>query len=302
MVVPSSIPTGHMWTAVCVLLIGAMVPAVSPAQAQDSTEYQGMAVSAVEAERKCFKDLLQVYGVFVPKNEILVRPDREGLQIGQVLIEPGDTVSAGQVLARLVDPASPQQGVAIKAPVAGIAIGMSASVGSYASPSAPDPLFRIVADGELEMKGQMLATRMKRVKVGQTANLQIMGIGQIDGRVSSIDTTIDPMTQLGTIRLSVDPDPRLRSGVFARAEIDAGEDCGISVPLSAVLYGPEGAVVQVITGNHVETRRVEVGLIASGDAQIKDGLDESDLVVARAGGFLREGDRVRPFVTSDAAP
>src|SRR5262245_21726409 len=63
-----------------------------------------MSVSVVPAKNMCFADTLQVTGVLVPRNEILVRPEREGLQISQVLVEPGDTVVSGQVLARLTPP------------------------------------------------------------------------------------------------------------------------------------------------------------------------------------------------------
>ena len=62
------------------------------------------AVSVTATRKMCFSDTLQVNGVIVPRNEVLVRPDREGLQISQVLVEPGDTVVQGQVLARLIAP------------------------------------------------------------------------------------------------------------------------------------------------------------------------------------------------------
>ena len=81
----------------------------------------------------------------------------------------------------------------------------------------------------------------------------------------------------------------------ARAIVDVGRSCGATIPLSAVLYGPEGAVVQVVRDERVETRRVRVGLLSGGDAEIREGLNEGDLVVSRAGAFLREGDRVRPI-------
>jgi hypothetical protein len=57
-----------------------------------------MAVTGLSAKNMCFTDTLQVTGVLVPKNEILVRPEREGLQISQVLVEPGDPVTSGQTL------------------------------------------------------------------------------------------------------------------------------------------------------------------------------------------------------------
>ena len=88
--------------------------------------------------------------------------------------------------------------------------------------------------------------------------------------------------------------PALRAGTFARATVTLGQSCGIAIPLSAVLYGREGAVVQVVRGQRVETRAVTTGLTSDGKVQITKGLAEGDTVVMRAGAFLRDGDRVRP--------
>jgi HlyD family secretion protein len=83
-----------------------------------------------------------------------------------------------------------------------------------------------------------------------------------------------------------------------RALIKTGQSCNISVPLTSILYGSGGTVVQVIRRERVETRRVEVGLMSGGKVEIRDGLTEGDIVVARAGALLREGDPVRPVTAS----
>jgi HlyD family secretion protein len=70
------------------------------------------------------------------------------------------------------------------------------------------------------------------------------------------------------------------------------------VPLTAVLYGPAGTVVQVVRRQRVETRQVDIGLMAAGQLEIRKGLAEGDIVVARAGTLLREGDPVRPVMTT----
>ena len=48
----------------------------------------------------------------------------------------------------------------------------------------------------------------------------------------------------------------------------------------------------------LETKRVEVGLLSGGQVEIREGLAEGDIVVARAGALLREGDPVRPVTAS----
>ena len=91
---------------------------------------------------------------------------------------------------------------------------------------------------------------------------------------------------------------RLLSNASGRAMIKTGESCGISVPLTAVLYSSAGTVVQVVRRQTVETKRVEVGLMNGGNVEIREGLQEGDIVVARAGALLREGDTVRPVVAA----
>ena len=291
----------HVASAIFLLATGPWTPQF--AWADEAAGYRGLAVSVAKAEQKCFTDRLQVSGVLLPKTEMKVWPDRSGLQISQVFVEPGDSVGAGQVLARLVEPmgALPQT-VAVRSPVAGIAVGVSAIVGSYASPSSSDPLFRIIVDGELRMRGEVLASVLPRLQIGQNAALQIMGFGPVEGHVAAIETSIEPLTQLGTVSIEFPSDPRLRPGAFARAEIDAGQKCAVTVPLSAVLYGGGGNVVQVVRGDHVETRRVDVGLLQGGLVQIQDGVDAGDVVIERAGSFLREGDRVRPILSGTHKP
>jgi HlyD family secretion protein len=71
------------------------------------------------------------------------------------------------------------------------------------------------------------------------------------------------------------------------------------VPLSSLLFETEGPVVQVIRDNRVETRRVTIGVFVKGSILIRDGVAEGDLVVVRAGAFLRDGDRVRAVVSGD---
>jgi multidrug efflux pump subunit AcrA (membrane-fusion protein) len=290
--------------AVAVVAIASVVLAGGvPAAERSEGGSVDMAVTVARTQNKCFVDTLQVTGVLTPRNEILVRPDREGLQFSQVLTEPGDTVVAGQVLARLTppegQPGAGGAGTAVQAPAAGVIISRAAVVGTTASARA-EPLFRIAAKGEMELLAETPVKTLNRVAPNQSAKIEIVGVGELSGHVRLFSTAVNPTTQLGQIRIFVGSDPRLRVGAFGRATINVGRRCGPAIPLSAVLYGPGGAVVQVVRDRRIETRRVSVGLTAAGQAEIRDGLSEGDMVVARAGAFVREGDRVRPMI--DAEP
>jgi HlyD family secretion protein len=264
----------------------------------------GAAVSVMKAKRACFTDAVEVTGVLVPREEVLVRPDREGLQITKVLVEAGDTVKSGQVLARLEPPAGLPgggAGVDVQSQVAGLVTRRFATVGAMASARA-EPLFMIVAQGELELAAEIPAKRFSSVSIGQQATVRIVGVPELKGKLRFASASIDPTTQLGQIRISLSDTGQLRGGTFARAIIDVLQRCGVGIPFSAVLYGSGGAIVQVVRDGRIETHRVALGLQSEGTIEAREGINEGDMVVARAGSFVREGDRVRPMLVGGDAP
>jgi len=265
------------------------------------TGYAGSAVTVIKAKRSCFADALSITGMIVPREEASVRPDREGLKITELLVDAGEIVVSGQAMARLLPPDAPANTapVVLAAPVAGLVLKADGAIGAYASPRAP-PLFQIVARGEVELQGELPAGQLAKMSLGQEASIMVVGAGEVKGRVRTLPATVDGATQLGQVRIFIGSDARLRVGAFARAQIVVARSCNLSVPLSAVLYGGDTAFVAVVRANRIETRQVAVGQLAEGEAEIKQGLAEGDLVVARAGAFFREGDRVRPFL--DGAP
>ena len=95
--------------------------------------------------------------------------------------------------------------------------------------------------------------------------------------------------------MRLDPDPRLRIGTFARGAVELARTRGVTVPQASVLYGGgKRSSVLVVTDDKVEAREVRTGLSDEDDIEIRSGLSEGERVVARAGSFLRDGDRVRP--------
>jgi HlyD family secretion protein len=294
--------TGRRWGSkglrAAVLTFAALWASLpAPGNAQDSPK--GVTVTAIKATKACFAATAEVFGVMLPMEEQTVTPPREGLRISQVLVDPGTTVSAGQALVRLTQPEGGE--VTLVAPVAGTISNVSAVVGTMASARA-DPLFRIIARGEFEMVGDVPGKDMPGLAPRQAATIRVVGAPPVQGLVRSVSSTIDPITQLGQVRIQITTQrPRLLVNASGRATIKTGESCNVAVPLTAILYGSGGAVIQVVRRQRVETRRVEVGLMSAGQVEIKEGLSDGDIVVARAGALLREGDPVRTVMIDETA-
>ena len=182
----------------------------------------------------------------------------------------------------------------VVAPADGIVSRRMARVGGYAA-GAAEPMFRIVANGEVELDAEVTETRMAAVKVGQPARVEVAGVGEVAGTVRLVSPEVDKATRLGRVRIYLGDNPDLRVGAFARGTVETGASRGLAVPASAILYGPEGPSVQVVRDHRVETRRIKTGLTVGALAEVREGLREGELVVSRSGTFLRDGDAVRPL-------
>jgi RND family efflux transporter MFP subunit len=78
----------------------AAVPLAAPAETvADAVRPQSVTVT--RAERGEITETANVTGTLVPREEILVSPQIDGVAVTAILAEEGDTVTAGQVLARL---------------------------------------------------------------------------------------------------------------------------------------------------------------------------------------------------------
>ena len=299
--------------ALVAVLAAAHQPDLRAAEPVAST---GALVLVVHATKACFSDQIQVAGFLVPRKVAVVNVNRDGYKINDVLALVGDRVVAGQALAGLEvqssgDPraaereqhaprearsAQPARTMVLYAPVDGLVMSSSAAVGAIASPQA-GPLFQIITDDEIELQVEVPSLQISKLKPGATARIDVGdGVDRI-GRVRRVGAEIDPRTQLGHARLSVDKDPSLRVGMFARATIDASRSCGISVPRAAIIYRTQGASVQVVHNDIIATRRVRLGLVSGSNVEIRDGLSEGDMVVANAGTSLHDGDKVKTMLT-----
>ena len=159
-------------------------------------------------------------------------------------------------------------------------------------------MFRIVANSEIELDAEVIETRLASVREGQDARVEVTGLGTLQGKVRLVSPEVDKATRLGRVRIFLGDNPGLRVGAFARGTIETAKGSGLAVPASAILYGADGgALVQVVREGRVETRKIKTGLAAASLVEVKEGLSEGDLVVARSGTFLRDGDAVRPVLS-----
>ncbi|MEQ1615630.1 MAG: efflux RND transporter periplasmic adaptor subunit [Hyphomicrobiaceae bacterium] len=349
------------------------------------------AVTVSKVAIAAFNETVVITGTLVAREEILVATEVEGLRVIELLVDEGDRVKKGQVLARLVSESldaqlaqndanlarntaalaqarssivqaearvvearnaferavplknsgylsgstydqresakrtadaqliSTKDGLAlaeaerkqieaqrreiawkranteVKSPADGVVSRRNARVGAVAA-AAGEAMFRIIARGEIELDAEVPEAQLAKIKDGQAARVTVAGVEEAPGTVRLISPEIDKATRLGRARIFLGDNRALRIGAFGRGIIETAKSRGLGVPVSAVVYNGETTTVQVVVNSVVETRRIKPGLTANGMVELREGVAEGDLVVTRAGTFLRNGDTVRPIL------
>jgi HlyD family secretion protein len=188
----------------------------------------------------------------------------------------------------------------IRAPADGLISARNGQVGAIAA-SGGDPIFKMISGGIIEIAVEVVETELGQIEVGDAVELSIAGLGQTPGVVRMIAPTVDPTTRLGIVRIETEVNPRLRTGLFASGWIVTDQHDALTVPATAVLMEAGGSYVLAVIDGALEKRPVTAGLIWQDRREILDGLAEDDVVVAKAGAFFADGDRVTP-VAAETAP
>ncbi|MDQ0473552.1 efflux RND transporter periplasmic adaptor subunit [Labrys wisconsinensis] len=376
-----------------ILLLARPAPVEHPAVAATSAAEavaRPPSITVVHAARGPITETAVVTGNLVPREEVLVSPQIDGYAVEDILVEEGDTVAKGQVLARLsramIDTSLAQNaaqiaradaaiaqaeasiaeaqaskdqtssafarsqtlrkdGIAtadtleqremadrtaaarldsaqhaltvaqadknlavaqrsemmvrlarteIKAPAAGTVSRRTARIGAIAA-IAGDPLFRIIENGEIELEADVPEATLAALRPGMAAKvLTAARTEPFSGHVRLVSPEVTQSTRLGRVRISLDPAPGLTIGAFGRAAVEIASRDGVLLPQSAVLFSEQGPTVQVVRDGVVTTTPIVIGLRTESHVEIEKGVAVGDAVVATAGTFVRDGDRVTP--------
>lgn len=182
----------------------------------------------------------------------------------------------------------------VTAPEDGVVSRRNARIGAAAT-AIGEPMFRIIAKGEIELDAEIVETELAKVREGQKAIVTLPGAGDFEGTVRLVSPEVDKSTRLGRVRIFLGTNPALRIGAFARGRIETSRSRGLAAPSASVTFDAAGTYAQAVVGDKVQKRLLKTGLVMGEFVEIKDGLSEGDVIVTRAGTFLRDGDIVRPI-------
>ena len=180
----------------------------------------------------------------------------------------------------------------VTTPVAGTIASKNARVGGIAFGNT-DPLFTIIRDGEIELVAEVGEDDILRIHAGHQASISLSGGREkVSGLVRLVSPTVDPITRLGFVHIVLSDDRKARPGMYGSAEVIVAKTKNVAIPLSAVLTTSEGISARRVKNGVVTIAAIETGIQDGSYVEILNGLKEGDEVVAKAGAYVRDGDRI----------
>lgn len=186
----------------------------------------------------------------------------------------------------------------IHAPVAGLILSRSAKIGAIATATG-EPMFRIAQAAEIELDGEVTSDQIHRLALDQAVRIEVGGQPELNGKVRLVSPRVDPETRLGHVRIFIGRNANLRVGTFVTGIVETASGQGLGLPANAIMRDDNGSYVLIVQDNKVRMRRLKTGLTSDGYVEIRDGLSDTDLVIAKAGTFLGDGEPITPIEPVD---
>ena len=194
----------------------------------------------------------------------------------------------------------------VTAPFAGVVTKRYADKGSMiqagtSSSSQAMPLVRLSENSLLRLILPVPESAVPTVHIGQQVDVRVPTLKRsFPGKVARFSDKVSLATRTMDTEVDVpNPEPDSHSRNVCRGGPDAGQPRtqSLVVPVPAVDVGSDessGQVVVVTPENHIEIRKVQLGLQTATRVEIRSGLKEGDLVVVGSRSGLQPGQEVQP--------
>lgn len=159
-------------------------------------------------------------------------------------------------------------------------------------------LFTIVQSDSIKVDISLSKYDLEKVKENQTATITIAG-KEYEGtltRINRIAETNEKGATLVKAEVHVNnPDDSIYIGIEAKVKvnIDSAKDV-ILVPVQAINSGKDGDFCYVVEDNVIVKKMVTTGVSSTELIEIKEGIEQGDMVVTDTGTGLEEGSKVLP--------
>ena len=181
----------------------------------------------------------------------------------------------------------------IRAPFNGIVTHRKADSGALASPGMP--IFTVEDTRRYRLEVAVNENDVRYAGAGEKVSIAVEAIGEaaLKGKVVQIVPAADPASRAFLVKIDLPADPRLRSGLFGRAEFYRGMQQTLLIPRSAVVERGQLQSVFVLDQNNVASLRyITLGKSSGPEIEVLSGLQSGDRLVANPGERDLNGKRI----------
>ncbi|MQA40267.1 efflux RND transporter periplasmic adaptor subunit [Rugamonas aquatica] len=192
----------------------------------------------------------------------------------------------------------------VVAPDSGIISSRGATVGAVIGSGTE--LFRMIRQGRLEWRAEVVAADLRNLKVGTGAVVKAANGSEVKGKVRMIAPTVDTQTRSALVYVDLpedagSKDAPFKAGMFASGQFELGTSDAMTVPQQAIVVRDGFSFVFRLNANqHVSQIKVQPGRRLGDRIEVLGGLTADTQVVVRGAGFLNDGDLVSNV--ADTAP
>lgn len=170
----------------------------------------------------------------------------------------------------------------VRAPFAGRVVSRKVEPGALAAPGVP--LMVLEDIGRIRFEAVVPERLLAYISEGSTMTVRIDALGgePVQGKVAEIVPAADPLSLTFTVKVALDNDPRLRTGMYARGLIVKGEEQLILIPENAVQKRGQLEGVYVRSGDKAIYRLVKTGRRFDGKIEVLSGLKAGETIAVPA--------------------
>ena len=185
------------------------------------------------------------------------------------------------------------------APDSGVISARMATVGAVVSTGTE--LFRMIRQGRLEWRAEVMSEELGRMAPGAMATLTAANGRKIQGKVRMVAPTVDPQTRAALVYVDLPKDSGAKAGMFATGQFELGSSNALTVPQQAVVMGDGFTFVFGMNADRrVAQIKVATGRRLRDRVEITSGVTPDTVIVASGAGFLNDGDLVKDMPQAPA--
>ncbi len=288
-------------TALSIVLLAIILPSHSATVPKNLPK--DMKLKSVFIEEAKFQQIADSYiypSMVRPLMESKILSEDQGF-IKKIITPLGSTVKKNQVLATMkrLDPIYKFRALKLMSPIDGVVSKVFIRQGTNVAKG--DPVFIVTSPHQSRLSIEVSAKEKGLLMRGDKGLFTWNGI-ETPVSITGVSPVIDPATGTATIELDFVKKPKsIPLGVLGQVSFKANKRNGLLVKADAIVYVGNKTYIRIVDNKakepHTQKRsikkvEVKVGKSYGQRIEVSAGIQNSDWVVIRSSGFLKEGANV----------